>query len=56
MHFQLPPYDHVKLVHVIKGVLEDVLLDLRKDSKTYGKFMSIQLESDDKNPCIFLKG
>ena len=37
MHFQIPPYDHEKLVNVIKGCVVDVLLDLRKDSKTYGR-------------------
>ena len=35
MHFQLPPYDHEKLVYVPKGSILDVIVDLRKKSKTY---------------------
>ena len=37
MHFQLPPHDHEKLVYVIRGKIIDVILDLRKNSSTYGK-------------------
>jgi dTDP-4-dehydrorhamnose 3,5-epimerase len=36
MHFQLPPSDHEKLVYVPKGQILDIVLDLRKESKTYG--------------------
>lgn len=37
MHFQKPPYDHEELVYVAKGKIIDVILDLRKNSKTYKK-------------------
>lgn len=43
MHFQLPPYDHGKLVHVLSGAIKDVVLDLRRSSVSYGKCMEIQL-------------
>jgi len=43
MHFQLPPYDHAKLVYCIKGRVMDVLLDLRTTSPTYRKFASAEL-------------
>lgn len=46
MHFQLPPFDHTKLVYVSKGCIKDVCLDIRKQSATYGKCFSIEL--DDK--------
>ncbi len=35
MHFQLPPYCEIKIVRCIKGVVYDVAIDLRKDSKTF---------------------
>jgi dTDP-4-dehydrorhamnose 3,5-epimerase len=38
MHFQLPPFEHDKLVYVAKGKILDVILDLRKNSKTFGKY------------------
>lgn len=43
MHFQLPPYDQDKLVTVIHGRVRDVVLDLRKSSKSYGKYDVIEL-------------
>lgn len=43
LHFQLPPYEHAKIVHVIKGSVIDVLLDLRKSNGTYGKAYSFTL-------------
>lgn len=32
MHFQLPPFDHTKLVYVSKGKIRDVVVDLRQKS------------------------
>lgn len=43
MHFQVPPYDHVKIVYCLKGMVQDVLLDLRP-GPTYGNSKSILLE------------
>lgn len=45
MHFQNPPHDHEKLVYVSHGRILDVMLDIRKASKTYGKYFSIQLDA-----------
>lgn len=46
MHFQTPPYDHTKVVYVSKGRIKDVVVDIRKNSATYGRCFSIEL--DDK--------
>src|ERR1035437_2690369 len=35
-HFHLPPAAHAKLVYCIAGSVLDVVLDLRKDSPTFG--------------------
>ena len=48
LHFQTPPYDQVKLIQVIRGKIFDVVVDLRKNSKTYGMYKSFIL--DDKTP------
>src|ERR1035437_5150615 len=37
MHFQLPPAAHAKLVYCIVGSVLDVVLDLRKNSPTFGR-------------------
>ncbi|QLY82399.1 dTDP-4-dehydrorhamnose 3,5-epimerase [Clostridium intestinale] len=56
MHFQLPPYDHDKLVHVAKGKINDVILDLRKDSKTFLKYISIELSDKNRYSVYIPKG
>jgi len=56
MHFQLPPYEHDKIVFVPKGKILDVVLDLRKKSKTFGQYFSIELSEDNKNSIYIPKG
>ena len=56
MHFQTPPYDHLKLVYVPYGKIIDVVLDIRKDSKTYGKYFSIELSSENGKILIIPQG
>lgn len=36
LHFQLPPYQIAKVVFIISGRVTDFIVDLRKDSSTYG--------------------
>lgn len=56
MHFQTPPYDHLKLVYVPSGKIIDVVLDIRKDSPTYGKYFSLELSSENGKILIIPKG
>lgn len=46
MHFQSPPHDHAKLVYVPAGQIQDVVLDLRKTSPTFGKHFTAELNAD----------
>jgi dTDP-4-dehydrorhamnose 3,5-epimerase/CDP-3, 6-dideoxy-D-glycero-D-glycero-4-hexulose-5-epimerase len=50
MHFQIPPFEHTKLVYLNHGEILDVVLDIRKTSQTYGKHFSIKL--DTKKPIL----
>jgi dTDP-4-dehydrorhamnose 3,5-epimerase len=50
MHFQIPPYEHTKLVYLNQGSIVDVVLDIHKDSPTYGKYFSIELNTN--NPVL----
>jgi len=43
LHYQAEPYAQGKLVTVIKGSVRDVVVDIRKDSPTYGKHFKITL-------------
>jgi len=48
LHFQNPPYEQGKLIRVITGSVLDVAVDIRKDSPTYGKWVSVELNADNK--------
>ena len=56
MHFQFPPYDHEKLVHVINGSVMDVIVDLRAGSSTYGKSVVIPLDGNMKRAVYIPRG
>ncbi|MBU3558356.1 dTDP-4-dehydrorhamnose 3,5-epimerase family protein [Polynucleobacter sp. Nonnen-W13] len=45
MHFQVPPYDHIKQVYCVAGRVKDVLVDLRAGSN-YGKTVSVELSEN----------
>lgn len=47
MHFQVPPFDHTKIVYVSKGRILDVCVDIRKKSVTFRKCFSIELNEND---------
>ena len=48
LHFQLNPKAQAKLVRCTRGEIFDVLVDLRKDSDTYGEWASIILNEKNK--------
>ena len=48
LHFQNPPHAQGKLVRVITGSVYDVAVDIRKDSKTYGKWFGLELTEKNK--------
>lgn len=47
MHFQLPPYQHSKVVYCPQGAILDVIVDLRKESATYGQFYAHELSENN---------
>ena len=53
LHFQKGDYAQAKLVRVIKGEVLDVAVDLRQESPTYGKYVSLIL-SDANNKQLFV--
>ena len=56
LHFQRPPYSQAKLVRVIKGVVLDVAVDIRKGSPTYGKYVKAVLSEENKLQFFIPKG
>lgn len=53
LHFQKPPYEQAKLVCVTKGAAFDVAVDLRKSSKTFGKWFGIELNETNLK-CVYI--
>ena len=47
LHFQTPPFAQGKLVKVLKGKIMDVVVDIRKDSVTYGKHLKFELSEEN---------
>jgi dTDP-4-dehydrorhamnose 3,5-epimerase len=47
MHFQVAPMAETKLVRCTRGAIYDVIIDLRPDSSTYCKWISMELTSED---------
>ena len=48
LHFQREPYAQAKLVRVVKGVIFDVAVDIRKSSPTFGKWVAAILSEHNK--------
>ena len=55
LHFQIN-YPQDKLVRVVSGEVFDVAVDLRKDSKTYGKWYGVELTEENKKQFLIPKG
>lgn len=47
MHFQTDPHTQAKLVRVTKGAVYDVIVDLRKNSETFGKWEGFELSAEN---------
>jgi dTDP-4-dehydrorhamnose reductase/dTDP-4-dehydrorhamnose 3,5-epimerase len=56
LHFQNPPYAQAKIVRCIKGCVDDVAVDLRKNSPTYLKWVMVKLSEDNKKQLYLPKG
>lgn len=45
LHFQSPPFSQSKLICVLEGRILDIIVDLRKKSKTFGQYKSFDISS-----------
>lgn len=48
LHFQMPPFAQAKLVTCVRGSIYDVVVDVRKDSLTFGKWAGFHLNEDNR--------
>jgi|SRR5690606_15862946 len=56
IHFQKGQFAQAKLVRVLQGEVLDVVVDLRKDSKTFGQYDSIVLSAVNKKQLFVPRG
>ena len=56
LHYQLHPAAQTKLVRVIQGRVLDVAVDIRKGSPTFGKHVSVELNSENKKQLLVPRG
>jgi dTDP-4-dehydrorhamnose 3,5-epimerase len=56
LHYQLKPNDQSKLIRVVEGKIYDVALDLRRNSRTFGKWYGMELDSETKKQLLIPRG
>ena len=56
LHFQRPPYAQSKLVRCVSGKVLDVVVDIRKNSPTFGKFVAVELSGENHRQLFIPRG
>ncbi|MGJ8587647.1 MAG: dTDP-4-dehydrorhamnose 3,5-epimerase [Yoonia sp.] len=56
LHFQAPPSAQAKIVRVLRGVIWDVAVDIRKGSPTYGQWVGCELSAEKGNQLFIPEG
>ena len=56
LHYQLEPYAQTKLVRALYGKILDVVVDIRKNSQSFGKWISLEISDENKKQLLIPKG
>ena len=56
LHFQLPPAAEVKIIRCTRGALFDLIIDLRLDSPTFGKWFGVELSGSNRRMMYVPRG
>lgn len=56
LHFQSPPFAQDKLLRCLTGSFLDVAVDIRKNSETYGKFITKEISAESFEQILVPKG
>jgi dTDP-4-dehydrorhamnose 3,5-epimerase len=56
LHFQRPPKAETKIIRCIKGYIWDVIVDIRLESPTYGKWYGYELSEENRTMMYVPKG
>ena len=56
LHYQAPPFEQAKLVRCTMGKIYDVAVDIRKNSKTFGEYIRVELSEENKHMLYIPEG
>lgn len=56
LHYQLIPKAQTKLIRVLTGAIYDVVVDIRNDSSTFGRWVGVILSEENKRQLLVPKG
>jgi len=56
LHYQLNPKAQTKLIRVLSGVIYDVIVDIRRNSPTFGQWVGVTLSEYNKRQLLVPKG
>lgn len=56
LHFQRGPHAQAKYLTVLKGAVRDVVVDIRNESPTYGKYLCVELSESDNRSLYIPRG
>ena len=56
LHYQNSPSPQTKLIRALEGAIWDVVVDIRKGSKTYGQWFGVELSAENKRQFLIPRG
>lgn len=56
MHFQVNPFEEIKIVRCLRGRIFDVIIDLREESETYKEWINVELDDEERKMIYIPEG
>jgi dTDP-4-dehydrorhamnose 3,5-epimerase len=56
IHYSIAPRGQAKWITCVSGVIKDVIVDIRPESKTFGKWVDVELRGDSGNAVFISEG
>jgi dTDP-4-dehydrorhamnose 3,5-epimerase len=56
IHYSIAPRGQAKWITCVSGSIQDVIVDIRPDSKTFGQWIDVELKGDSGNAVLISEG